>query len=253
MLDIIRLSDEEYSNIIDMAKEIIKKRREYFFEIFKTDEISLQSFELFIGDRMLATYFFNPLDGFLTCYIGKAKENNKRMSFTSNDPTLCDDGGVEYHIKYKYANETQRMQWISNTHSIGFDPLSAGAEFSNVFWAVNFYLKDLPETVSIGKEKTTITYESNKKGDRRIKTKTILRRVIRIKAERYGKSQIRHITKCLCWGVRGHKRHLANGKTIWVKPYKKGKQRENESFYESKEYITQKEGKECNKAIEQLR
>lgn len=32
--------------------------------------------------------------------------------------------------------------------------------------------------------------------------------------------------KCLCWGVRGHKRYYKSGKVVYVKPYKKGIERE---------------------------
>lgn len=31
--------------------------------------------------------------------------------------------------------------------------------------------------------------------------------------------------KCLCWGVRGHKRYYKDGKVVYIKPYKKGRDR----------------------------
>lgn len=31
--------------------------------------------------------------------------------------------------------------------------------------------------------------------------------------------------KCLCWGVRGHKRHYKDGRVVYIKPYKKGRDR----------------------------
>lgn len=31
--------------------------------------------------------------------------------------------------------------------------------------------------------------------------------------------------KCTCWSVRGHVRHYKDGRTIWIKPYKKGSDR----------------------------
>lgn len=31
--------------------------------------------------------------------------------------------------------------------------------------------------------------------------------------------------KCTCWSVRGHKRHYKNGRVVWIKPYKKGRDR----------------------------
>lgn len=38
------------------------------------------------------------------------------------------------------------------------------------------------------------------------------------------KSSIKY--RCECWGVRGHIRHMADGRTIFIKPYKKGKKRD---------------------------
>lgn len=38
------------------------------------------------------------------------------------------------------------------------------------------------------------------------------------------KSGVMH-RKCLCWGVRGHKRYYKSGKVVYIKPYKKGRDR----------------------------
>ena len=42
--------------------------------------------------------------------------------------------------------------------------------------------------------------------------------------------------KCSAWGVSGHYRHLKNGKVIWVRPYVKGKERNNPEAYNAKTY-----------------
>ena len=39
-----------------------------------------------------------------------------------------------------------------------------------------------------------------------------------------------------CWGVIGHMRHYKSGKTLWIKPYKKGKERNNPKKYQPKDY-----------------
>ena len=38
------------------------------------------------------------------------------------------------------------------------------------------------------------------------------------------KSGVLH-RKCMCWGVRGHNRYYKNGKVVYIKPYKKGRDR----------------------------
>jgi hypothetical protein len=46
----------------------------------------------------------------------------------------------------------------------------------------------------------------------------------------------KRIITCPCWGVIGHWRQLKNGKTVWIKPHKKGKLRKTEGVYSVKEY-----------------
>ena len=45
---------------------------------------------------------------------------------------------------------------------------------------------------------------------------------------------------CPCWGVRGHYRHLSNGKVVFVKPYRKGKLRDKLEAQVNKDYVKQK-------------
>ena len=46
----------------------------------------------------------------------------------------------------------------------------------------------------------------------------------------------KHKMTCECWGVAGHWRTYKNGKKIWIKPYKKGKERNNALIYSPKNY-----------------
>ena len=47
---------------------------------------------------------------------------------------------------------------------------------------------------------------------------------------------IREIT-CPVWTVRGHMRHYKSGKTVYVAPYRKGKERDSASAVSGKEYV----------------
>ena len=47
---------------------------------------------------------------------------------------------------------------------------------------------------------------------------------------------IREIT-CPVWEVRGHMRHYKSGKTVYVAPYRKGKERDSASAVSGKEYV----------------
>ena len=54
-------------------------------------------------------------------------------------------------------------------------------------------------------------------------------------------SQGHHKITCPCWGVAGHMRTYKTGKQVWIKPYRKGKQRHNPAAYVPKEYQLPKE------------
>ena len=47
---------------------------------------------------------------------------------------------------------------------------------------------------------------------------------------------IRHMN-CPCWGVIGHMRRYKSGKEVWIKPYRKGKERNNPEAYQAKQYL----------------
>lgn len=49
---------------------------------------------------------------------------------------------------------------------------------------------------------------------------------------------------CPCWGVAGHWRTYKSGKKVWIKPYRKGKQRHNPAVYQPKCYTFPEEIKE---------
>jgi hypothetical protein len=45
------------------------------------------------------------------------------------------------------------------------------------------------------------------------------------------------VFRCECWGVSGHERRLKNGKTIFIKPYRKGRKRNDPTSYTPKNYL----------------
>lgn len=55
--------------------------------------------------------------------------------------------------------------------------------------------------------------------------------------EKYINNGNGNIIKCPCWSVRGHYRHYKSGKTIFIKNYVKGKEKDNAKPKEHKYYI----------------
>lgn len=241
MLDTIRLTYEEYENIIANTGKILEEKKYYFDEIFRTEEVAINAYNLCVErngrGRMFVTYSYNLFTKVLTVGIGKEKQ--EQIVFTADIPTFDNENtSVNFHIKYNIKDDVQQMKWIAQCQQMNVTPLDAASNFARTFWCINFYLKNLPETQEIVKEKVEEVYVENKKGNKRYKSRVVLKRTIQIHAKPFNKKDIKHVIKCLCWGVRGHERHLKNGTIVWVKPYRKGKQRNNENVYKAKEYIT---------------
>lgn len=97
--------------------------------------------------------------------------------------------------------------------------------------------------VPVGTEKVEKTETVKRKGRYKKVRKTQLVKVLRMADAvplRNVQKAVHKIT-CPCWGVAGHVRTYKSGKQVWIKPYRKGKQRNNPAAYEPKEYQLPKE------------
>ena len=62
-------------------------------------------------------------------------------------------------------------------------------------------------------------------------------RVLQLNQPEYNTYLGKHrVITCPSWGVMGHTRTLKSGKQIWIKPYRKGKERNNPDVYSPKQY-----------------
>lgn len=62
-------------------------------------------------------------------------------------------------------------------------------------------------------------------------------RVLQLNQPEYNTYLGKHkVITCPSWGVIGHTRTLKSGKQIWIKPYRKGKERNNPEAYSAKQY-----------------
>ena len=237
MLDIVKMSYEEYANIHDNSLTIIENNSRNFDYIFKTDEISLPHFILNVEDKMLLENHYNKDTKTLKIKI-LTRNGNRQVAFTADDPRLdlTDEIGVVFHIKYDFKNEGDQMWWQAKCQESGQTPFSVAADLASQFFSINFYVKNVPEVVKSVSEKKEETYVEKKKGNKRYKSRVVLQKTIYIHAKKFNKSDVKHVVKCLCWGVRGHFRYMRNGKVVWVRPYRKGKERNNDMVYAGKEY-----------------
>ena len=116
-------------------------------------------------------------------------------------------------------------------------------------WAATIYaliqsiMRDRPTvfvTDSLRRVETNanLTNKKNKRPDKRRKAKVV--KVIRVQpdelSEYCAQNKSKHTFTCPNWGVAGHKRYYKSGKEVWIKPYRKGKDRHNPETYVAKDY-----------------
>ena len=130
------------------------------------------------------------------------------------------------------VNENYTSPFETNYNFCGF---SLGV----VFLAIQKFLYDRP---------TMFTETSNREVEMGVKVKktkkqTLRKRIVktvktfRLNPIEYNNYVGKHkVITCPSWGVMGHTRTLKSGKQIWIKPYRKGKERNNPDVYSPKQY-----------------
>lgn len=106
-----------------------------------------------------------------------------------------------------------------------------------LFWAFNMVVIALPHKIKEREEKVNKTIETKKNGRKVYKSVVYLQHTYYLPPKfRLTKTDLHHIIKCPAWGVRGHQRHLRTGQVVFVKPYIKGKMRNDGDKYVAKNY-----------------
>lgn len=146
---------------------------------------------------------------------------------------------------------TSTTQFISYVHD---DPISRGyADYDQQFvfetnrttkmlyMAVQMVSLERPEVISYGRTKQQAQRgESGKKSSKKRNCAHMVKTIHLADdtAEILAKCVREHIEiTCPCWGVAGHWRtYKKTGKKVWIKPYRKGKERNNPDSYVAKTY-----------------
>lgn len=235
MLDTIKMTYSEYENIHETSHLMLKESKSNFGRIFLTKEVALPRFELNVDDKMVLRYSYDKEDNSL--FVNIITHSNRHIAFTAVKPWLDEtDLGVTFFVKYDFKKDEDQMWWQAKCQEANESPFAVAADLASQFWSINFYLLNVPSVIKEVKEKKEEVYVEKKKGNKRYKTRVVLCKTIYIHAKKPSKTSVKHMIKCLCWGVRGHFRYMKNGKAVWVRPYRKGKDRNNENAYVGKEY-----------------
>lgn len=184
-------------------------------------------------------------------YYDKISDTEMSIMIDSEDPEYAKR--ISYRVRCKEAFSTEKNEPYLEVNLIddsiskedkawaieksGNDDFYGWPLFS--FFGINTFLlhykdvsMDVQERVCKSSSGNHKTNTSNNKQDRelvRLFKSYTLKKDWQVTTER--RKQVYH---CLAWGVRGHERHLKDGRTIFVSPYVKGKERNK---YKSKDYI----------------
>ena len=108
------------------------------------------------------------------------------------------------------------------------------------FYLLQHYLTRLPEvwihTKKMVDIKQTKKDRKRTRGAHAVKLVNHYRFSIDELKRRNATGEMTRVYLCPCWGVRGHWRHLKDGRKIWINAYKKGKLKDNPEIYEHKTY-----------------
>lgn len=114
-------------------------------------------------------------------------------------------------------------------------------EYKFLYMLVQKALYDRP-TVFVAATVPTHVSPNRKSKHKKGKRKVVMRKVLRFDTEEFSDYvKAHHEITCPSWGVIGHWRTYRNGNKIWIKPYRKGKERYNDTAYSAKEYTMLKE------------
>jgi len=167
---------------------------------------------------------------------------------SGNDLILHCGNTYEDHFEYRIVTTPDKR--------IGFIPIHINQnwfQFATVDEGVNAeayqtYLKEIlliyailnrlsverPELLTYGEKNVVVPKTIKKNGKFKEIRTTKMIRIIRLNGEELAKRH--NIITCPCWGVAGHYRHYKNGKTVFIKSYRKGKKRNDPEAYKPKTY-----------------
>lgn len=201
--------------------------------LFKPTKIT----ECFSENGALITPLFDVYD-----FVCSGYDNVVRIGLLGVDQN---GRGVVNMVAVHSRTNTENGQAILNALSGG--QVESFSErnvlYASSFLLANRLLREYPEFLSSRKETLTITRQSGKSN--KGKKKNAKRNVVKIERTIYELREGAVISDttgkieytCPCWTVRGHWRHLRDGRKVWVRPYRKGKDRLCDDALIAKDYI----------------
>lgn len=247
-LDIVSLTTDEFGELRKQFYDIWKSEPLKLNSFFDSNEFALNDFSvlLFGGKEkkldFKVDFHYNPYKKKLLIEDEKhgyqGEVSNLRVItdiYSNHKGDLCSDLSIGYESS---KHKEVLLQGCKLAKSIK-TPQNWINDLAILFYAFNMLVVSLPHKLIKSDDKVEKTIQV-KKGNKKIyKSVVYLRTTYSLKPNfKLTKSDITHIIKCPAWGVRGHYRHLSNGSVIFIKPYVKGKYRNDPTKYVAKTYKT---------------
>lgn len=242
-MDKIKITSKQYD-------ELINKTTNYPIKNENIIGVSLPHFILSIYDQSLEIeYKYDTETQILKARISDTM-NNETATFTTTQPIDITWGGLTLSdIVWEKGGNKNIINFYNQKRNLpdnAPDILKENSKYYHTILAMfEVVTKALLILPSVWKKETLKNnVNENTPTNRLLKAiygnQVLLRNVYTIKSD-INKAEYVFQNyagyKCECWGVRGHIRHLKNGKEVFVKPYRKGVKKDDETAYTPKDYV----------------
>ena len=217
--DIIEITQKQLDLIMawrDMNKDIVRK----FLPFISNGTLRIKQENC--ANEIAFLIFQNKENSFLGYFDYFCVEDNGENKYLYSYTALIQDGKV-------YVKDTQ----IRSDYSLFYKENQEDAllqDLIGVFFAVNayfFHYKQDMDEIPVKEVKKHTVHNKRKEplGTTTVRSLSVKYRLKgSVRHERVPKARQWHVDY---WGVRGHIRHYKSGKTVFIAPYTKGKDREN--------------------------
>lgn len=245
-LDVVVLNSDQGSELQDKFIGLCNNEPQRLNAFIESNEFPLNNFLFILTSKHGVEYEFHieieysPYTKELRVYDQEhgycAKMRNMHVI---TDVYSAHRGSVNYEVAMGYQNNyAKKVLEKATTDTTNLKtPQDWIRTICVLFYSFNIVLLALPHKLISKQEKATKTIEQKKNGRTTYKSVVYLRNSYRLVDNfKLNKTDIKHIIKCPAWGVRGHQRHYSNGQVVFIKPYRKGKFRNDNKMLVSKTY-----------------
>ena len=172
-------------------------------------------------------------------YLGKKIHFVIEDDRSENASAYCDisiERTPDDELSLTLEDDTNAMTWLTNAETAeDGEQVTHWQWMVDAFYSVNSFMLHFGDVTMEVETKEAIAPSESKPNKHNKNHKNSVRLFKSYKLIKNWKSQARKKAEITCpaWGVRGHFRHYRNGKTVFIEPFIKGR---DKALYKGKEY-----------------